>query len=157
MIWTEPIDHVSDCYFCLTDLNTFGNIKYPDVKSVIYPVPHSDILPVPTYLGVQVSCDHDVDASGDHCSARSIHDPDCAYKDESVNPTSSSVPTFNQHEINDLTRDLGLSKELSELLASRLDEKKLLQKDAKITYFRDGVGMGQFRILGIFKGFSGIP
>ena len=36
---------------------------------------------------------------------------------------------FEQHEMNDLARDLGLSKKASELLASRLNQKKLLEKE----------------------------
>lgn len=42
---------------------------------------------------------------------------------------------FIQHELNDLTRDLGLFKKASELLASRLHEKNLLGKGAKLSYF----------------------
>lgn len=43
---------------------------------------------------------------------------------------------FYQHELNELVRDLGLSKKASELLSSRLNEKNLLEKGAKVTYFR---------------------
>jgi len=42
-------------------------------------------------------------------------------------PLSSTISQlFSQKELNDLTRDLNLSKESSELLASRLKEKNLL-------------------------------
>ena len=44
---------------------------------------------------------------------------------------------FSQNEINDLARDLNLSKESSELLASRLKEKNLLQPGTIITYYRN--------------------
>src|SRR5215469_775294 len=47
-----------------------------------------------------------------------------------------SRQTFSQSELNDLIRDLSLSKTSSELLASRLKEKNLLGKDARITFFR---------------------
>ena len=43
---------------------------------------------------------------------------------------------FSQCELNDLVRDLSLSKTSSELLASRLKEKNLLGEDARITFFR---------------------
>ena len=43
---------------------------------------------------------------------------------------------FNQAELNDLVRDLSLSKEASELLASRLNEKNLLQHGTKVTFYR---------------------
>ncbi|UYV69584.1 hypothetical protein LAZ67_6004025 [Cordylochernes scorpioides] len=52
MIWREPKDHSSDCYFCLTKTTgiTFKSshtVEYPDLPSAMRPVPHSDILPVP--------------------------------------------------------------------------------------------------------------
>ena len=44
---------------------------------------------------------------------------------------------FNQLELNDVIRDLALSKELSEVLASRLNEKKkYLGPGTKITFCR---------------------
>lgn len=50
MIWREPKDHISDCYFCLIPLiNTMkikANFRYPNLPSAIRPVPHSDTLPV---------------------------------------------------------------------------------------------------------------
>ena len=50
-----------------------------------------------------------------------INDVDFEMEDDSVRKG------FDQHELNDLARDLGLS----ELLASRLKEKNLLEKGAK--------------------------
>ena len=43
---------------------------------------------------------------------------------------------FNQFELNDLVRDLNLLKETSEILASRLNEKNLLQPGTNITFYR---------------------
>lgn len=43
---------------------------------------------------------------------------------------------FNQNELNDLSRDLNLSKEASEILASRLKDKNLLEQGTKITFYR---------------------
>ena len=47
MVWREPMDHTSDCYFC--QVKTVGynertrhKIKYPSLKSAILPIPHSD-------------------------------------------------------------------------------------------------------------------
>jgi len=52
MVWREPKDHSSDCYFCLTNVTGITSIskrapKYPDLPSAIRPVPHSEELPVP--------------------------------------------------------------------------------------------------------------
>ncbi len=43
---------------------------------------------------------------------------------------------FNQAKLNNLLRDLSLSKELSELLALRLNENNLLQHDTNETFYR---------------------
>ena len=51
-------------------------------------------------------------------------------------PPSSLPQLFSQGELDDLTRDLNLSKESSELLASRLKEKNLLQLGTFITFYR---------------------
>ena len=55
MIWREPRNHAVDCYFCLTNITGFNassrkKIKYPNLRSAMRPVPHSDDLPVPTPL-----------------------------------------------------------------------------------------------------------
>ena len=47
---------------------------------------------------------------------------------------SKPLQTFNQEELNDLVRDLALSKAASELLASRLYQKNLLAPFTKV-YF----------------------
>ena len=44
---------------------------------------------------------------------------------------------FPQMELNDLVRDLGLSKSSAELLASRLKVKKSLSNSARITFCRN--------------------
>jgi len=44
---------------------------------------------------------------------------------------------FEQPDLNDLVRDLGLGKEQAELLASRLQERNLLAQGVKVTYYRE--------------------
>ena len=51
-------------------------------------------------------------------------------------PKSSEPNLFNHEELSDLIRDLNLSKELSELLAFRLNDRNLLQQGTKITFYR---------------------
>ena len=54
-----------------------------------------------------------------------------------VNFTLSSLPQlFSQRKLNDLTRDLNLSKESTEFLASSLEEKNLLKPGTLITFYR---------------------
>ena len=61
------------------------------------------------------------------------HDSDTDFVDTSTKEREN----FNQAELNDLARDLGLSKELSELLVSRLKEKNILQKETNVTFYRN--------------------
>ena len=49
--------------------------------------------------------------------------------------TTSYSERFDQNELSDLIRDLNLSKHSSELLASRLKEKNVLQPGTKITFY----------------------
>ena len=51
-------------------------------------------------------------------------------------PSSKPKP-FSQGQLNDLIRDLGLSKESSKILASRLDEHGILGSETKITFYRN--------------------
>ena len=48
MVWREPSDHSTDCYFCLTDIKGFTSkskrrITYPKVPSAMRPVLHSEL------------------------------------------------------------------------------------------------------------------
>jgi hypothetical protein len=52
MVWREPTDHVSDCYFCLTSITSVTakpkhNVQYFNLPSAVRTVPHSVELPVP--------------------------------------------------------------------------------------------------------------
>jgi len=54
MVWREPSNHSSDCYFCLTPPVASGmnrkrkqNVDYPNTPSAIRPVLHVEDLPVP--------------------------------------------------------------------------------------------------------------
>ena len=50
---------------------------------------------------------------------------------------STKPKPFSQGQTNDLARDFGLSKESSEILASRLGEHGILDLGTKITFYRD--------------------
>ena len=58
-------------------------------------------------------------------------------EDFSSNAKQSNLPQcFSQMELNDFVRDLGLSKQAAELLASQLKEKNLLDSFSKVSFFR---------------------
>lgn len=128
MVWREPRDHASDCYFCA--INTTGinrknrhSLQYPDLPSARRPVAHCEEIPVPAFTELPDSDDEATSAD------------EGGYAEEEYKEQDGPQP-FSQCELNDLVRDLSLSKTSSELLASRLKEKNLLGEDARITFFR---------------------
>jgi hypothetical protein len=135
MIWREQKDHVTDCYFCLTSISGFSsknkkNIEYPNLSSATRPVAHSETLPVPkspefwTIDADEIVEDEPMELSD---------------KDDEYQPSTSSTEPhlITQPELNDLVRDLNLSKNQAELLGSRLQGWNLLAKGTTISIFRD--------------------
>ncbi|XP_066463509.1 uncharacterized protein [Eleutherodactylus coqui] len=133
MIWREPKDHLTDCYFCAVNTTGFSSknkhlIVYPNLDSAIRPVPHDSSLPVP------VTPIDGLDSVEDELV---IDDASRDATDVEFTPDDDGKPkVFTQGELNDLIRDLSLSKEKAELLASRLKEKHLLAAGAKICHYR---------------------
>ena len=130
MVWREPRNHVSDCYFCAIDVTGINRknrkiLKYPDLESARRPVAHSDECPVPIYEILSEDSDNDSTASQE-----SQEDEESDFSDDTPHP-------FSQNELNDLVRDLNLSKSSAELLASRLKEKSLLSHGTRITFYRN--------------------
>ena len=139
MIWREPKDHFQDCYFCLVNVKGFrskhrSKITYPNIDSALRPVPHDPSMPAPVppedalaSLSDEAVFD-DGHSFGDSDSTGSEYEPE-----ENLKPI-----LFSQEQLNDLIRDLALSKQKSELLVSRLQESNLLQKDVLVSLYRKG-------------------
>ena len=132
MVWREPTDHVSDCYFCLTSITGVAakskhTVQYPDLPPVMRPVPHSAELPVPKpptnmALSDSESSDEDVGQTNNKMDG----DPTCA------GASSSNEPRLlTQGGLNDIVRYLNLSKKQAELLGFRLKSWNLLRQDIK--------------------------
>ncbi|KAI6654433.1 hypothetical protein LOD99_829 [Oopsacas minuta] len=100
-------------------------LNYPNLESAIRPVPHCSDLPVPIFTEFLGLYDDE-----DGANSEEVNDHDCDYDVDFQGP-SSEPSLFNQAELNDLIRDLDLSKEFPELLASRLQEKNLLHQRTK--------------------------
>ena len=100
------------------------------------PVPHSDYLPVPTppvNKDLLSSSDEEMASRADSAESISLEDIESTYSGKSgIEPH-----WIMQEDLNDLARDLYLSKQQSELLASRLKQWNLVQEDVRITSFRN--------------------
>ena len=99
---------------------------YPNLPSAIHPVPHSAELTVPeppSEIPNTDSSDSDEDT-----------DDDDSY--ELPEDTERKPHFITGSDLKDLVRDLYLTKQQSELLASRLQEWHLLAGDARVSSFR---------------------
>ena len=127
-IWREPTDHLNNCYFCVVEVTHHRKGKktcvfdYPDIPSSLRPVAHSEELPVPSPPQRD---------QRDKCSSESGDD---SIDDEDLHEDVETTRHFpNQQDLNDLIRDLGLTKCSAELLTSRLKEWNLLDKSCLIS------------------------
>ena len=100
------------------------------------PIPHSDDLPVstpPVNKDLLSSSDEEMPSRKDSAESISLEDIDSTYSG-----TSGNKPHWiMQEDLNDLARDLYLSKQQSELLASRLKQWNLVPEDVRVTSFRN--------------------
>ena len=102
-------------------------IKYLDILSAIRPVARSSEVPTPSTSFTSEDMDQHMESD--------VHLP---FDDQTktIQETSSASSTFNQAVLNNLVRDLELSKVNSERLASRLKENNALAPGTNITFFR---------------------
>ena len=145
MIWREPTNHTTDCYFCMIPPVKQGiskkkkwTLTYPDIPSAIRPVPHGDGLPIPeppesfTIDSDEGASQKDSDGSEEHQQATASRDPDFDF-----NSVLDEPHRITQDELNDLVRDLELSKSKAELLGSRLQQWNLLAREVTISVYRN--------------------
>ena len=93
MVWREPRNHTDDSYFCLTNITGFNassrkKIKYPNLRSAMRPVPHSDDLPVPTppvNKDLLSSSDEEMPSREDSAESISLEDTESTYSGTSGN------------------------------------------------------------------------
>jgi hypothetical protein len=136
MVWRVPTCHTSDCYFCMTNIaghnsRTKSSIVYPNIPSAIRPVPHSIDLPIPTPPSALHHSTDPSSTTSSSSSSASTAVASCASDD------SSKIPhLLSQAELNDLVRDLGLSKQQGELLGSRLQGWNLLASSTRVSHIR---------------------
>ena len=136
MVWREQSDHVTDCYFCMTNMKGFSRknkfkISYPVCRSAIKPVPHDPDLPVPQPPTEK----KDTLSVNEGANTRIENEEDLVETDPSFQHESPPL-LINQERLNDLVRDLYLSKENAKVLGSRLQQWNLLEPGTTISSFR---------------------
>lgn len=132
MVWREPKNHGDDCYFCSCEVQEYNSrtktkISYPHLKSAIRPVHHGSD-------GVISTSPNTLDIISSNSESANSQSDDIGY---SPPETSDEPQPFTQNELNDLVRDLGLPKDSSELLGSRLRAKNLLCPGTSFYVYRN--------------------
>lgn len=129
-IWREQSNHHDDCYFCIVDPTPRRagkksvRITYPDIPSSIAPVRHSEDLPVPSPPSRR-------EAAASSSSTSTGDSSDASFNDDLVPDRKPYYPT--QEDLNDLIRDLRLTKSNAELLTSRLQQWNLLDEGVRVS------------------------
>ena len=125
-IWREHTNHHDDCYFCMVKISKYNKTKnrkkivYPSIPLSIGPDKHDPELPIPqppTTHTLSSTSSEDDDADFEADIQYSIKDPHSP----------------NRKKLDDLTRDLGLTKAKADILSSRLREWNLLAPSCKIS------------------------
>ncbi|KAK3889696.1 hypothetical protein Pcinc_006262 [Petrolisthes cinctipes] len=102
-------------------------VQYPEVPPAIKPVPHGPEVPIPEPDVIMEA------SSNTEFSDATNSDESGAYK-----PVDDDQPMpLTQAELNDLTRDLNLSRESAQLLGSRIRDKCLLAPETTFYWCRD--------------------
>jgi len=138
MVWRQPTDHVSDCYFYLASITgvtakSKHAVQNPNLPSAMRPVPHSAELPVPkpptnVTLSDSESSDEDV--------GQANNNTDCCDPTFAGASSSNEPHLLTQGGLNDIVRDLNLSKKHAERLGSGLKGWNLLRQETKVCFCR---------------------
>lgn len=141
MMWSAPSCR-ENCYFCMTEVKGFttatkANITYANVSSVVRPekIAVVDETMATKPIHVDHSCEKD-EMQVDELSEEEWENDD---EDDDFLPAGEkrAPQTYNQKELNDLIRNLGLPKDGAEYLAAELKTRNMLSKGTKAYCYRE--------------------
>ena len=114
MVWRVPSNHSTGCYFCMVPpiqngitMKKKSTSVYLNIPSAIQPVPHCDGLPVPELSDNFVMYSND---DGSVSSNSEEQQPSASRDADYVPSTDSSNHKITEGKLNDLIRDIKLSK-----------------------------------------------
>lgn len=145
-IWRAPANHDTDCYFCINikfGANSKGrrSLEYTETPSVTLPVLINDAPDSRMAVDSEETVPNDEETMdvdrNEQPNSRFSSSSDDDLDGPRVNSHQTPHSKLDQPQLNDMVRDLGLSKEQSELLASRLKEIGSLERGVKGTYYRN--------------------
>jgi len=130
MVWREPNNHTTDCYFCMAPSVSGGITKkkkwtavYPNIPSALRPVLYSEGISV-SEPSKGFTIDSDDEDEGESTSGSA--GPLAAEPHVSHGRSCAPQPhILTQDELNDLVRDFELSKSKADLLGSRLKQRNI--------------------------------
>lgn len=130
VIWTDPGNHDPDnCYVCANPASGINRSKtrkleYKGVKSATRPIPHSDVVPVPTRPSLT---EEYIPPTFDSMLEASTSE----YQPSIVQRTCNHIE-ISQHRLNVMARQLKLSQTRQIILAQHLNAVNILAPDVRI-------------------------
>jgi len=120
MIWREPTNHLTDCYFCIVPPLWHGitkrkkrTVNYRNISSAIRPLAHTEDLPVPVPPQQYILDSDDKSTENREKTPQPSTPTDV---DFTADLQFNEFHRITQEGLNDLIRDLDLPKSKAELL-----------------------------------------
>jgi len=140
MIWREPTDHLTDCYFCILPplqqritKKKKRTVNYTNISSAIRPVPHTEDFPFPVPPQRYILDSDDEPTKNWEKTPQPSTSMDADY---TADLQFNEFHQITQEELNYLIRDLHLPKSKAELLGSKLQQWNLLKENVRISVYR---------------------
>ena len=124
MVWLEPCSHLDHCYLCMTNITGLSvqskhKTEYPDIPPALRPVSHDDSVPVP-----KPPEEYTLDSEPESEQASTEAGTSTREDQEFSAYSTTQLHLTTRAELNDIFRDLDLSKTKAQLFGSRLQQCK---------------------------------